>query len=91
MAGDDKTSDQPISPTLAGSKFYEGTIFKLFRGSRSGVIRSFSGREVPFVFQYVQMVGPVRRFEDLREGMQVGFDVGWTSSGLRISVIRTAE
>ena len=91
MAEDDKASDQPIYPSSAGGKFYDGTIFRLFRGSRSGVIRSFSGREVPFVFQHVQMVGALHRFEDLREGMHVGFDVAWTSSGLRISIIRTAD
>jgi hypothetical protein len=72
---------------LAG-KFYRGTIEKLFRGSQVGVVRSSSGREVPFEFLHVSMVGPLRAYDDLREGMPVGFDVGWTSSGLRVTVIR---
>lgn len=29
-----------------------------------------------------------RSFQDLREGMEVGFDVGWTSSGLRVTKIK---
>ena len=29
-----------------------------------------------------------RKFEELREGMVVGFDVGWTSKGLRVTVLR---
>jgi hypothetical protein len=69
-------------------KFYRGTIVKLFQGAQVGVIRSASGREVSFAFVHVVMVGTLRRFDDLREGMTVGFDVGWTSNGLRVTVIR---
>ncbi len=29
-----------------------------------------------------------RRIEDLVEGMEVGFDVGWTSRGLRVTKIK---
>jgi hypothetical protein len=72
---------------LAG-KFYRGTIEKLFRGSQVGVVRSAGGREISFEFLHVSMVGPLRLYEDLREGMSVGFDVGWTSKGLRVTVIR---
>jgi len=88
---DEKRPPEAIYSSPSSGKFYEGVISRIFRGSRTGVIRSLSGREVPFVFQHVQMVGPLRRFEDLREGMTVGFDVGWTGSGLRISVIRALE
>ena len=28
------------------------------------------------------------RIEDLTEGMEVGFDVGWTSRGLRVTKIK---
>jgi hypothetical protein len=37
------------------------------------------------------MVGPHRRFEDLRDGLDVGFDVSWTSKGLRVSDIRIPD
>lgn len=72
----------------SADKFYHGRIEKLFRGSRMGVVRSGNGREIRFEFLHLTMVGPLRRFEDLREGMPVGFDVGWTSKGLRVTVLR---
>jgi hypothetical protein len=74
--------------SLTADKYYRGTIEKLFQGSQMGIVRSATGREVPFTFLHVVMAGPLRRFEDLREGMSVGFDVGWTSKGLRVTVIR---
>ncbi len=82
-AVDDATAD--------GGKFYRGTVSKLQRNAQRGTIRSASGRDIPFIFQYVTMLGSRRRFEDLNEGMQVGFDVSWTSKGLRVSVIRIPD
>jgi hypothetical protein len=82
MAGEQSGSSE--SP----ERFYRGTIVKLHRGSERGVIRSASGREVQFKFLHVTMLGPYRRFTDLREGLEVGYDVSWTSRGLRVSVIR---
>jgi len=49
------------------------------------------GREILFSFQHVVLLGQRRRFDDLREGMTVGFDVGWTSRGLRVTVLRPEE
>jgi hypothetical protein len=69
-------------------RFYAGTIKKMFPGAGMGVVRSASGREIPFAAAHVQLVGPIRCFDDLREGMRVGFDVGWTSKGLRVTVLR---
>jgi hypothetical protein len=74
-------------PSDATARFYAGTIKKLFAGTGMGVVRSATGREVPFAAMHVILAGPVRRFEDLREGMTVGFDVGWTSKGLRVTVL----
>lgn len=70
-------------------KFYRGRIKKLFHGSQMGVVRSGNGRDIPFTFRHVTMVGSAHRFEDLREGMVVGFDVGWTSKGLVVTVLHT--
>lgn len=70
-------------------RFYRGRILKLFRGTRGGVVVAESGREVPFSDGHVLLIGLTRRFEDLREGMPVGFDVGWTSGGLRVTVLQT--
>ena len=56
----------------------------LERGRGSGLIRSMSGREIPFQFPFVQVVGAplggkMPGIQLLREGARVGFDVGWTS------------
>jgi len=69
------------------ARFYVGTIVRLHPGSRSGVVRTGSGREVPFVVMGVRFLGD-GGFGALREGMQVGFDVGWTSRGVRVTTIR---
>jgi len=74
----------PIGP----DNFYCGTVRRLFRAKRRGIIRSQTGRDIPFTFVHVDMVGTLRRFEGLRVGMRVGFDVGWTAKGLRVTVIR---
>ncbi|MBX3027706.1 hypothetical protein KF840_22655 [bacterium] len=67
--------------------FYVGTIRRLFPSAGLGMVRSDSGREIPFAAAHVIISGTVRRFEELREGMRVGFDVGWTSRGLRVTVL----
>jgi len=69
------------------ARFYLGTILRLHPGSRSGVVRSASGRTVPFVLSGVRFLGDAS-FGALREGMEVGFDVGWTSRGMRVTTIR---
>ncbi len=85
--------DDPPAPDAAedGDKYYRGVIHKLSRSAQRGTIRSASGRNITFLFPHVTMVGPHRRFEDLREGLEVGYDVSWTSKGLRVSVIRIPD
>src|SRR5690348_8247797 len=76
--------------------FYRGMIARLDRARGRGLVRSHQGRELPFQFPFVQVTGaPIGgRFPGidlLNEGDSVGFDVGWTSSGLTVTVIRPAE
>jgi len=68
--------------------FHHGTISKLFPSNNMGVVRTESGREVQFAYDLVVLVGDVQKTADLREGMQVGYDLGWTSKGLRITKIK---
>lgn len=75
--------------------FYTGLIVFLDRVRGRGMIRSFSGREIPFDFPFVSVVGaptgPRHAGIDLiNEGDSVGFDVGWTSAGLRVTRIKPA-
>jgi len=72
-------------------RFYAGTIRRLYAGAGFGLVRSDSGREIPFAAAHVSVGGCVERFDQLREGMRVGFDVGWTSHGLRVTVLRVRE
>ncbi len=68
--------------------FYAGRIVKLRRGSRSGVVEALgSGRHIPFEWPLVRILG-AQRLEELVVGMEVGFDVSWTSRGLRVSAIK---
>jgi len=80
------TDGDEVTPA-ASDPFYRGTIKRLFGGSGMGMVLSDSGREIPFAAAHVLVTGAVRRVDDLREGMRVGFDVGWTSHGLRVTLL----
>jgi hypothetical protein len=82
----------PPDATEAGDRYYRGTIVRVYYGSETGIIRSNeSGREYRFKWPFVEIRGPIPRVGGLREGMEVGFDVGWTSSGLIVTVVRVAD
>ena len=73
--------------------FYQGMILRLDRARGRGIVRSHSGREVDFEFPFVLVVGAglggrMPGIELLNEGDVIGFDVGWTSKGLRVTTIR---
>ena len=77
-----------LKPEHFVDKYYRGTIIKLRRGMQSGLLRSAAtGRVVPFTMPHTRLVG-AERFEDLREGMVVGYDVSWTDHGRQASVLR---
>ncbi len=83
-----KPEGEPASDS-SHDRFYRGVIHKISSGNETGVVLSDSGKEIPFVFPFLRLIGAPRldiRF--LTEGMRVGFDVGWTSQGLRISVLK---
>jgi len=88
-------SDEYDAERFPGN-FYRGMILRLDRARGRGVIRSHQGREFSFNFPFVEVAGaPLgTRFpgiELLGEGDSVGFDVGWTSSGLVVTVIKPAR
>ena len=75
--------------------FYPGLIVFLDRVRGRGVIRSGSGREIRFEFPFVSVAGaPIGGrapgLDLLHQGEAVGFDVGWTSKGLRVTKIKPA-
>jgi len=68
--------------------FHHGVIAKLFPSNNMGVVRTESGREVQFAYDLVILVGDIQKPADLKEGMTIGYDLGWTSKGLRITKIK---
>lgn len=68
--------------------FHHGVISKLFPSNNLGLVRTESGREVPFSFDLVILLGDVKKPSDLKEGQAVGYDVGWTSNGLRVTKMK---
>lgn len=68
--------------------FHRGVVSKLFPSNNLGLVRTESGREVPFSFDLVILLGEVKKPGELKEGQVVGYDVGWTSSGLRVTKIK---
>ena len=69
--------------------FHQGVISKLFPSNNMGLVRSESGREIPFSFEFVVLLGEAKNPADLKEGQEVGYDLGWTSKGLRVTKIKT--
>ncbi len=69
-------------------RFHLGEILHLQAGSRTGVLRTASGRDIAFALRDVRLLGVEGGFSALREGMQVGFDLGWTSHGVRVTTIK---
>jgi hypothetical protein len=86
-------SGDPTAPLpLGGARYYPGTIQRVYYGSESGTLVSdTTGREYQFKAPFVDILGPVPRISGLRAGMRVGFDLGWTSRGQRVTVIRVYD
>ncbi len=72
--------------------FYRGMILVLDRARGRGVVRAHSGREFSFEFPFVEVVGAqigggMPGIELLNQGDSIGFDIGWTSKGQRVTRI----
>jgi hypothetical protein len=67
--------------------FHHGVITKLFPSNNTGFVRIESGREVPFSYEFVILSGVAKTVYDLKEGQRIGYDLGWTPSGLRVTKI----
>ena len=79
--------DPLVSPR--GDYYHQGVITKLFPSNNTGVVRTESGRELTFSYELVILSGEVQSPLDLKVGEAVGYDLGWTSNGLRVTKIRT--
>jgi hypothetical protein len=90
-AGDTESAGAPQEAAPVEDRFYQGIIARVNWGHETGVVLSRNGREIEFEFPFVTMIGDYRRVESLRTGMRVGFDVGWTSRGLRVTTLKIYE
>lgn len=66
-------------------KFRHGRIVKFFSQGKYGFIRDEQGREVYFHLDEIRMLGEKRDRTFVFEGQAVGFDVGLSSRGLRVT------
>lgn len=91
--GEDSPADGELTAPVEGhDRYYRGIITRVYYGSESGTLRSeASGREYAFRYPFVEIRSAIPRIDGLREGMSVGFDLGWTSRGLRVTVIRVFD
>ena len=94
---EDATGSEPRSESGSASVpgdddprrwFYQGAIVRLQSGSRTGVVRTGNGRDIEFAWRDIRLLGTDGGFDALREGMQVGFDLGRTSRGVRVTMIK---
>ena len=76
---------------IPSARFYEGTILVVNVATQRGMLRSRTGRELPFAARDVRVQGHARDFGALAAGMHVGFDVARTSSGLVVSTIHVFD
>jgi hypothetical protein len=72
-----------------GDYYHQGIITKLFPSNNTGVVRTESGRELTFSYELVILSGEASSPLDLKVGEAVGYDLGWTASGLQITKIKT--
>lgn len=87
--GDTPDAKVPEGGGWDSDLFYHGTILRLSPKKNRGMVRTSSGREIPFSYDHLELSGPVKHPRELREGLVVGYDMSWTSSGLRVTKIKT--
>jgi hypothetical protein len=102
IKGQDESGLEPDEQLTEGQSnggtsdnFYRGVITYLDRARGHGVVRSNRGREIRFKFPFVEVIGApiggrMPGIDLIAEGALVGFDVGWTSKGLRVTAIKPA-
>ncbi len=84
---DKKIRLSPDVVQIPEDKFSKGKIVKYFPQSRYGFVKNKWGKDVYFNIDEIRFVGDKGR-EALREGVEVGYDVGWTSHGLHIAKLK---
>ena len=82
------SSDEDQGLAENSDLFYHGVIVKLFPRNNMGVVRTESGREITFSYNLVIVVGASKSPNELKQGQKIGYDVGWTGNGLKVTKIK---
>ena len=82
------SSDEGHGLSERSDLFYHGVIVKLFPKNNMGIVRTESGREITFSYNLVIVLGGSKSPNDLKEGQMIGYDLGWTGNGLRVTKIK---
>jgi len=80
--------DAAAVPAQIDDKFRKGRIIKYFPQSGYGFVRDNNGKEVYFHLDELRFVGTKNDRRYVNEGAPVGFDVGRTSRGLRVTKLK---
>ncbi len=78
------TPPSPPSP-FPDDKFRHGRVLRFFPQAGYGFIKDGKGEDVYFHIDEVRMLGPKKDRSFVMEGSPVGFDVGVTSRGMRVT------
>lgn len=68
--------------------FRHGKISKFFPQGSYGFVRDGQGKEIYFHLDEIRILGEKRERSCFKEGVEVGFDVGLTSRGLRVTHLK---
>ncbi len=68
--------------------FRHGKISKFFPQGSYGFVRDEKGKEIYFHLDEIRILGEKRTRSCFKEGNDVGFDVGLTSRGLRVTRLK---
>lgn len=80
MSSEENPTPEIATDEAALDKFPRGRVQRFFPQSRYGFIKDRNGRDVYFNLDEVRFIGD-KGPRDLREGLEVGYDLGWTSHG----------
>jgi len=80
-----------VDPDRIEGKYYRGRIVRFNPRTGYGFVATPSGSHVFFYLDQVRLEGEKASKREVQAGRLVGFDVGWTSRGLRISKLKLIE
>ncbi|MEW5980330.1 MAG: hypothetical protein AB1898_31445 [Acidobacteriota bacterium] len=72
-------------------RYYRGRIARFNPKTGYGFVETSKGDHIFFYADQIRLEGRKTKKSDIRAGLVVGFDVGWTDRGLRVSKMKIYE